>query len=165
MTLSQRIEELVRNIGGKFKALWAALGHPSNLKTAEKGSIVGAVNELKDLMDGIGAGGAAINDSASAADTVYSSAKTAELIAQAKAETKTELLDGAPEALDTLKELGDRLNEDGTAVAALTQAVGQRLRIDEAQTLTSAQKTAVQTTIGLGDTDTDFVAVLNEAAK
>ena len=45
------------------------------------------------------------------------------LIATAKEEVKTELLNGAPEAFDTLKEISDWISDDGTAEAAILQAI------------------------------------------
>ena len=45
------------------------------------------------------------------------------LIATAKEEVKTELLNGAPEAFDTLKEISDLISDDETAEAAILQAI------------------------------------------
>ena len=45
------------------------------------------------------------------------------LIATAKEEVKTELLNGAPEAFDTLKEISDWISDDETAEAAILQAI------------------------------------------
>lgn len=52
------------------------------LQTTERGSVVGAVNELKTRIDNIGSGnsGAAIDDTAPAADKAYSSQKVNSLI-------------------------------------------------------------------------------------
>ncbi|STZ76352.1 hypothetical protein [Bergeriella denitrificans] len=40
----------------------------------------------------------------------------------------------------------------------IEEAVAQRLSLNEAQTLTAEQKAAVEKTLNLGDTDTDFAA-------
>ena len=45
------------------------------------------------------------------------------LIATAKEEVKTELLNGAPEAFDTLKEISDWISDDETAEGAILQAI------------------------------------------
>ena len=45
------------------------------------------------------------------------------LITTAKEEVKTELLNGAPEAFDTLKEISDWISDDETAEAAILQAI------------------------------------------
>ena len=45
------------------------------------------------------------------------------LIATAKEEVKNELLNGAPEAFDTLKEISDWISDDETAEAAILQAI------------------------------------------
>lgn len=50
------------------------------------------------------------------------------------------LLDGAPVALDTLKELATALSNDANFAASMTTALGARVRVDAAQGLTDAQK-------------------------
>ena len=52
-----------------------------------------------------------------------------------------------------------------TGAAAMAEQIGKRLRVDEAQQLTTTQKTAVEQTLNLGDTATDFVAAFNQALK
>ena len=135
------------------------------LQTTERGSVVGAVNELKTRIDNIGSGnsGAAIDDTAPAADKAYSSQKVNSLIDAAKTSVKSEILDGADAAFDTLSEVAKYIEQDKTGAAALSEAVAKRLRIDESQVLT--QKTALETTLNLGDTDTDFVAKFNQALQ
>ncbi|MCP1772841.1 hypothetical protein J2T38_001677 [Neisseria perflava] len=161
MTLIQRINLLTDFVGKQLKTLFGNVGTLTDLTTDDKTSLVGAVNELKTGLDNANTGGsgAAIDDSAPSASSAYSSAKTNALIQQ----LKNELLGGAGEAYDTLKELEDALKNDQSTAAALAQAVALRLRIDEAQTLSSEQKAAVEQSLNLGDTDTDFVARLEAA--
>ena len=64
-----------------------------------------------------------------------------------------------------LSEVAKYIEQDKTGATALSEAVAKRLRIDESQVLTQAQKTAVETTLNLGDTDTDFVAKFNQALR
>lgn len=167
MTLRQRIDELADAIGAELKKVIVKIGSIDMLQTTERGSVVGAVNELKKRIDNIGSGnsGAAIDDTAPAADKAYSSQKVDSLINAAKTAVKSEILDGADAAYDTLQEVAKYIEQDKTGATALSEAVAKRLRIDESQVLTQAQKTAVETTLNLGDTDTDFVAKFNQALQ
>lgn len=167
MKLTERINQLVDKIGTILKEIKADIGHKSALKTTDKESVVGAVNELKDRIDAVGAGGnAAIDDTSPAsAATVYSSQKTEQLIAAVKTEVRSEILDGAEAAYDTLKEVGEHIKQDKSGAAAMAQQIAARLRIDEAQILTPEQKTAVESTLNLGNTDADFVARFEQALK
>jgi len=61
------------------------------------------------------------------------------------------LLDGAPEALDTLKEIADALDGQDSSVQTLLDAIGKRLSFGEAQSLTTGQMTQAQTNAGLGN--------------
>lgn len=106
MTLRQRIDELADAIGAELKKVIVKIGSIDMLQTTERGSVVGAVNELKNRIDNIGSGnsGAAIDDTAPAADKSYSSQKVDSLINAAKTAVKSEILDGADAAYDTLAE-------------------------------------------------------------
>lgn len=59
MTLEQRITALAQATGADIKALLAGQGVLSNLSTAEKSSLVAAINELKGALDGAGGPGRA----------------------------------------------------------------------------------------------------------
>lgn len=101
-----------------------------------------------------------INDTTASATTVYSSNKTNSAISAAV----SQLVNSAPAALDTLKELSDALGGDASFATTTATALGNRLRVDAAQTLTSAQLTQGRSNLGvtasvdIGDTNTDFVA-------
>lgn len=56
---------------------------------------------------------------------------------------------GAPTALDTLDELAAALGDDGNFAATVTTALGARLRVDAAQSLTSGQQAQARTNLGL----------------
>ncbi|WP_165006260.1 hypothetical protein [Neisseria yangbaofengii] len=167
MTLIERISQLADKCGELFKSLRTDLGQKSSLKTQNKNSLVEAINELADRPQGNS--GAAIDDSQAAAHTAYSSQKTVELIAAAKQETKTEItaeiVGEAAEAYNTLKEVSDYIESDSTGAARMAEQIGYRLRIDETQQLSPEQKTAVEATLNLGNTDTDFAARLQEALQ
>ena len=92
VTLSERVIELAKAIGGQFKQIRQNIGSVADLQTADKSSLVAAINEARTSG---GSSGAAIDDTAAAADKAYSSQKTAELISAAKTDLKNELTNGA----------------------------------------------------------------------
>ena len=120
-----------------------------------------------------------IKDTATETTSVWSSTKTNAAITAAVGTAKSELTDkintdvakvksdilgaGVPETLDTLKEIADKLNGDAALVANLSVALNNRVRFDEEQVLSSAQKTRACTNIGIGEPNTDFVAIYNTA--
>lgn len=120
-----------------------------------------------------------IKDTATATTSVWSSTKTNAAITAAVGTAKSELTDkinadvakvksdilgaGVPETLDTLKEIADKLNGDAALVANLSVALNNRVRFDEEQVLSSEQKTRACTNIGIGEPNTDFVAIYNTA--
>lgn len=109
--------------------------------------------------------------------SVWSSTKTNAVITNAVDTVKSELTDmiiadvakvksdilgaGVPETLDTLAEIADKLNGDAALVASMSVAINNRVRFDEEQVLSSEQKTIACTNIGIGEPDTDFVAIYN----
>lgn len=120
-----------------------------------------------------------IKDTATATTSVWSSTKTDAAITDAVSSAKSELTDkiiadvakvksdilgaGVPETLDTLTEIADKLNGDAALVANLSVALNNRVRFDEEQVLSSEQKTRACTNIGIGEPNTDFVAIYNVA--
>lgn len=120
-----------------------------------------------------------IKDTATATTSVWSSTKTDAAITDAVHSAKSELTDkiiadvakvksdilgaGVPETLDTLTEIADKLNGDAALVANLSVALNNRVRFDEEQVLSSEQKTRACTNIGIGEPNTDFVAIYNVA--
>ena len=122
---------------------------------------------------------ALIKDTETQTTSVWSSTKTNAAITAAVATAKSELTDkiitdvakvksdilgaGVPETLDTLKEIADRLNGDAALVANMSVAINNRVRFDEDQVLSSEQKTRACTNIGIGEPNTDFVAIYNAA--
>ena len=120
-----------------------------------------------------------IKDTATETTSVWSSTKTDAAITAAVGTAKTELTDkinadvakvksdilgaGVPETLDTLTEIADKLNGDAALVANLSVALNNRVRFDEEQALSSEQKTRACTNIGIGEPNTDFVAIYNVA--
>lgn len=76
---------------------------------------------------------------------------------------RTELRAGAGAALDTFAEVAAQLGADETAAAALSTAVGNRVRYDAAQTLTTPQKAQACANLGVGDPEQDLLAAYNTA--
>ena len=62
------------------------------------------------------------------------------------------LVDGAPTALDTLNELAAALGDDASFSTTVTNSIGNSLRFDSSQTLTSSQKTQALTNLGITST-------------
>lgn len=77
------------------------------------------------------------------------SAATAETNAKAYADTKVaSLVDGAPGLLDTLNELAAALGDDPSFASTISTALGLRVRVDAAQTFSSAQQSTGRSNIG-----------------
>lgn len=157
--LITRINNLATRIATECKALRAervaANGDLAALTTTTKASLVAAVNELDSELASLAASvGAQIADSSTGSATTWSSTKIALEIQAAK----TALTNGAATALDTLSELAVAIGNDANFAATMTAALGNRLRVDAAQTLTAGQKTQACTNLGVGEPDTDFAA-------
>ena len=59
------------------------------------------------------------------------------------------LVNGAPTALDTLNELAAALNDDAAFSTTVTTALGNRLQFDQSQTISASQRTQLLTILGL----------------
>lgn len=184
MTQASNLVLLAQAIGADIGALITNQGALDALTTADKSSLVNALNEVKA---GLATAGASINDASASTSTVYSSAKTEAVAVAAaagiiddssKSDAKTwssvklesqinaaiaAIVDGAPEAFNTLKEIADYIADDQSATAALTTAVNNRVKFNDAQSLTTQQKIQACENIGVGDPTTDFVAAYTAA--
>lgn len=161
MALEQRLTAFAEVVGDDVQDLRLRIGSLASLDTTAKNNVVAAINELLDLIEGISTGGgAAINDGTVSTGSVWSSSKTSSEISAAI----SALIDGAPTALDTLKEIADMLSDQDSAVSGLITAVGNRIRFDAAQTLTGPQQLQACENIGVGDPEVDLVAAY-EAAR
>lgn len=126
---NQTLTEFAEFIGLKDKEIIKLIGVLSTLTTTAKGSLVEAINELKQSITALSSSSAGINDSATGDSSTLSAKKILELLAQAKADVKNDLLGGQVEqSIDTIKELGDMLKnmqngEDG--LNKLVQKVSQ----------------------------------------
>ena len=159
-TLATRITDLATRLATECKSIRTLLNGNaadlSSLTTTQKTSLVAAINELKTAIDNSGPS-ITISDSTSSTTEVWSSSKVSSAIAQAK----SDLVNGAGAALDTLSELAAALGNDASFASTVTTALGYRLRFDAAQALTAGQKTQACANLGIGEPDTDFVTTFN----
>ena len=159
-TLATRITDLATRLATECKSIRTLVNGNaadlSSLTTTQKTSLVAAINELKTAIDNSGSS-ITISDSTSSTTEVWSSSKVSAAITQAK----SDLVNGAGAALDTLSELAAALGNDASFASTVTTALGYRLRFDAAQTLTAGQKTQACANLGIGEPDTDFVTTFN----
>lgn len=176
MTLTDQISALATRVGtecktlhGEVDAVEAKVGNLTTLTTTAKTDTVAAINEL---VTGLGTTntnvtnltgrvekvegsvdsllGNIIDDTAASTTKTYSSSKIEDVITAAKQAVKDDLLGGAGEAYDTLKELSDLIETNKTAIEALETIAGGAVRYDQDQstTLTADQKGQARTNIG-----------------
>jgi hypothetical protein len=155
MSLQARIETLATRIAQEFNTTNGKIGNLAGLSTTAKANLVAAINEVAAAV----ASGALIDDQNVATTTTYSSDKIVTLLNALKAE----ILGGADAAYDTLLELQQAIQADQSGLTALTTAVANRVRFDAAQTLTTAEQAQACANIGVGDPETNFVAVFEAA--
>lgn len=170
------INILNSNIG----TLSTSIGNLLDLTTTNRNSLVDAVNELVSGLGGVDLT-AIIDDLAlvGTLDKTYSVSKITSLLNALKGE----ILDSAPEALNTLNELAAALSNNPNLAADLATALGLRVRVDAAQAFDAAQQTQGRANIGaaaatvlqtvsddldalvavIGNTNADFLAEYNAA--
>ena len=161
--LVQKINDLITEVATEFNFDRIKRGDPATLTTTAK-TLVGALNELKTGLDGIG--GVLIKDAVTGATTTWSSSKIQGTVDAAVAA----LIGGAPGTLDTLKELADQLASDQGVINGILSALALRVRVDAAQAFTPAQQGQGRANIGaaaaadIGDVPTaDFVTAFRNA--
>lgn len=165
-TLESRIVSLAQAIGADIKTLLANQGNLASLTTTHTASLVAAINELDSAIGAIDLTDL-IDDAAlgTATDVAYSPNKITSLLSS----LKSEILGGIPSAsLDTIKELADFLS-DNTITGGIVEQLGNRVRVDAAQSFNSGQQSQGRSNIGaaaaadlsalttaIGNTDRDF---------
>lgn len=147
-TLAQVLNAFAALVGTDVGSLRTKMGDLTTLTTTEKTNLVGALNEVKASLSTFAQD--IIDDEAASATSTYSSTKVTQLI-QAAVDG---IVDGAPEAYNTLQEIAAYIAADETATSALLTAVNNRVRYDEVMTLTEVQIQNVWTTLELGDRST-----------
>ncbi|MCK6158007.1 hypothetical protein KZX29_04245 [Moraxella osloensis] len=127
-------------------------GDLTKLGTADKTSLVNALNELKVTIDNK----TSINDGQKTTSNTWSATKISNEITTAI----TNLINGADVSSDTLKELADK-------ITALAQADNGLVSANQAQSFTAAQKLQARNNIDvyskaeIGDINTNFVTTIN----
>ena len=156
MSLQAQLSALITSIAADIKSLLANQGSLANLQTAAKSNLVAALNELKNSVGS----SALINDATvSSTSLTYSIDKINSQISTAIAA----LVSNAPTALDTLNELAAAIESDQSGIAGLVTAVGNRIRYDASQSLTSPQQVQACLNMGVGDPSIDLAAAYTTA--
>ena len=150
-TQQERITALAQAIASDIKTLIANQGSLTALTTTNKTSLVAALNELKTAITNA----SNINDTSTSTSATWSSDKINTSINNAVAA----LVNGAGTTLDTLKELADALGNDANFAATIAAQMGKRVRVDAAQTFTVAEQAQGCANLGIGNPDTDLLAV------
>lgn len=144
-----QLTTLLKQVNNTLKG---SQGDLTKLSTADKTSLVNALNELKTTIDNK----TSINDSQNTTANTWSATKISNEITQAI----TNLINGADVSSDTLKELADK-------IAALAQADNGLVSATQAQSFNAQQKAQARTNIDvyskaeIGDINTNFVTTIN----
>lgn len=154
-TQQERITALAQAVAADIKRLTTNQGTLTALTTADKTSLVNAINELKTSI----ANTTNINDTSTSTSATWSSNKINASINNAV----SALVNGAGTTLDTLKELSGALGNDANFSATIATQMGKRVRVDAPQTFTVAEQAQGCANLGIGNPDTDFVAAYNTA--
>lgn len=150
-TLAENVSALATRVGTEIKGVKGTVGTLADLSTDVKTNLVAAINEVDaalTALEGTVASQTNIDDANVSAATTYSSQKIVSEITAAKQAVKDELLGGAGEAYDTLKELGELIDTNKDAIDALEALAAGHVKYDGAQTLTSEQQAQARTNIG-----------------
>ena len=144
-----QITTLLKQVSNTLKA---NQGDLTKLSTADKTSLVNALNELKTTIDNK----TSINDSQTTTANTWSATKISNEITTAV----TNLINGADVSSDTLKELADK-------IAALAQADNGLVSANQSQAFNEQQKAQARSNIDvyskaeIGDINTNFVTTIN----
>lgn len=150
-TLAENVSALATRVGTEIKGVKGTVGTLADLSTDVKTNLVAAINEVDaalTALEGTVASQTNIDDVNVSAATTYSSQKIVSEITAAKQAVKDELLGGAGEAYDTLKELGELIDTNKDAIDALEALAAGHVKYDDAQALTSEQQAQARTNIG-----------------
>lgn len=153
--LETELKKFVDAVVVDYKDIITKIGNLNSLPAGvAKTSLVAALISLNDKI----ASAAGINDAVTGTGSTWSSTKISNHVSAAVAA----LVDGAPAALDTLKELGAAITADKSVLDSVVSALAVRVRVDEAQTFTQLQKDQACENIGalkraeLGNPSFDF---------
>lgn len=127
-------------------------GDLTKLSTADKTSLVNALNELKTSINNK----TSIDDSQATTANTWSATKISNEITTAI----TKLINGADVSSDTLKELADKIAASAQADNGLVSA-GRSQALTEQQKLQARSNIDVYSKAEIGDINTNFVTTIN----
>ena len=141
----------IKDLAAEIASVEAKQGDLTTLNTTSKDTLVNALNELHTSVG-------SLNSTVVDAATIQGMIDTG----------IGSLVDGAPDALNTLNEIAQALAEDDTAIDGILVSLAKRVRVDAPQAFTAAEKTQGRDNIGAQDAEeigdvagADFVAAFN----
>lgn len=146
-SLESRVSEFAARTGQEIKKVRGEIATGNTAAealtqrvAANEGAITALQGEVAKKVE--------IDDAQASATKTYSSQKVDSQITAAKKAVKDDLLGGAGEAYDTLKELADALVTNKDAITALQQIAQGHVQFDKAQALNDDQKKQARANIG-----------------
>lgn len=146
-SLESRVSEFAARTGQEIKKVRGEIATSNTAAealtqrvAANEGAITNLQSEVAKKVE--------IDDAQASATKTYSSQKVDSQITAAKQSVKNDLLGGAGEAYDTLKELADALVTNKDAITALQQIAQGHVQFDKAQSLNDEQKKQARANIG-----------------
>lgn len=146
-SLESRVSEFAARTGQEIKKVRGEIATSNTAAEAltqrvavNEGAITNLQSEVAKKVE--------IDDAQASATKTYSSQKVDSQITAAKQSVKNDLLGGAGEAYDTLKELADALVTNNDAITALQQIAKGHVQFDKAQALNDDQKKQARANIG-----------------
>ena len=146
-SLESRVSEFAARTGQEIKKVRGEIATSNTAGealtqrvAANEGAITALQGEVAKKVE--------IDDAQASATKTYSSQKVDSQITAAKQAVKDDLLGGAGEAYDTLKELADALVTNKDAITALQQIAQGHVQFDKAQSLNDEQKKQARANIG-----------------
>lgn len=146
-SLESRVSEFAARTGQEIKKVRGEIATSNTAAealtqrvAANEGAITNLQSEVAKKVE--------IDDAQASATKTYSSQKVDSQITAAKQAVKNDLLGGAGEAYDTLKELADALVTNKDAITALQKIAQGHVQFDKAQSLNDEQKKQARANIG-----------------
>lgn len=146
-SLESRVSEFAARTGQEIKKVRGEIATGNTAAealtqrvAANEGAITALQGEVAKKVE--------IDDAQASGTKTYSSQKVEAKITAAKQSVKDDLLGGAGEAYDTLKELADALVTNKDAITALQQIAQGHVQFDKAQALNDDQKKQARANIG-----------------
>lgn len=146
-SLESRVSEFAARTGQEIKKVRGEIATSNTAAealtqrvAANEGAITALQGEVAKKVE--------IDDAQASGTKTYSSQKVEAKITAAKQSVKDDLLGGAGEAYDTLKELADALVTNKDAITALQHIAQGHVQFDKAQSLNDEQKKQARANIG-----------------